>query len=156
LQLNVELFQSYIFLSFSLLSFKVSAISTNRNFSSSNYWCLEKNYLNEPLKSSTNSNLSFPESTDFLRNNYKYVDSNNSTTSKIKNADILKAKYGLNREKWGFLARFHLRIKFFYRRLIIRVKKGIRMPILPPKLFNLLGHFLNRLFIFLGSFCMKM
>ena len=110
LHLNVDLSPRSILLSFPLFYFKVYSISQNRNFSSSNYKCLDQNYLNKPLKSN--------------------VDSNNSSASKIKNADILKVRYDLDREKCGVLARFPLKFKFLYRRLIIGVKKCIKTPVL--------------------------
>lgn len=76
---------------------------SHRNFFSSNYWCLDKKFLNEPLKSNKNSNLFTPESKEILSNNYKNVDSNNSTIYKIKNADSFNVNYGLDKVKCGFL-----------------------------------------------------
>ena len=120
-QMNVDLPQGSILLSFSLFYFKVYSVSQNRNlvysvsqnrtFSSSNFWYLDKHYLKVPLKSNTNLNLYTSE-------------------SKIKNANILKVRYELDREKCGVLVRFPLKFKFLYRRLIIGVKKCIKTPVL--------------------------
>ena len=116
---------------------------TNRNFSSSNYWSLEKNYIKKLLESNTNK--------DSVKNN---VDSNNSTTSKIKNTDNLDVRYDLDRSNYGFFSRFYLSIQNFSIRIIIAVKKGISTPTLPPKLLILLGHPLIRIFRMLGGICM--
>ena len=124
---------------------------TNRNFSSSNYLCIEKNYLKETLSSNIKLNSTTPESKDSIKNK---VDSNNSTTSKIKNTDSLNVRYELDKVNYGFFSRFHLSIKNYSRAIIIGVKKGISTPTLPPKLLNLLGQPLIRIFRMLGNICM--
>jgi hypothetical protein len=43
-----------ILLSFSLLNLTVGAVAKNKNFSSSNYMCIEKRPLNEQIKSDLN------------------------------------------------------------------------------------------------------
>jgi len=45
-----------------------------------------------------------------------------------------------------FFAKFHLKIKNYYIRILIGVKNGISTPTFPPKTLNLVGPILNRFF----------
>jgi hypothetical protein len=54
--------------------------------------------------------------------------------------------------KCGLFARFLLKIKNYYRRILIGVKKGISTPTLPSKTLKLVGHPLIRLLITLGGY----
>ena len=148
--------QSSKLFKFSLFSITVCYLYQCRMLFSTNYSCMEKRplNLNEPLKSNTNSNLSSPESKYFLSNNYKYVDSKHSTTSKFNNADSLNVSYGLNLVKCGFFAIFYLRIKFLFIMLLVGFKKCLSTPII-SRLFNIWALPLIRRFKVLGSVYMK-
>jgi hypothetical protein len=100
--------------------------------------------------------LNTVESKDFVSNKSDKVEYNSLATSKteINNAGSPKITSEACNVKGGFIARLKLKIKNYYRRILVGVKKGLSTPTLPPKTQNLIGNPLIRLIMALGSISM--
>jgi hypothetical protein len=86
--------------------------------------------------------LNTVESKDFVSNKSDKVEYNSLATSKteINNAGSPKITSEACNVKGGFIARLKLKIKNYYRRILVGVKKGLSTPTLPPKTQNLIGN----------------
>jgi len=94
------------------------------------------------------------ESKDFFSNNYEKIESNSLATSETNKAESPKVNSETKTEKCGLFAGFILKIKNYYRRILIGVKKGISTPTLPPKTLKLVSNPLIKFLRLVGHISM--
>jgi len=101
--------------------------------------------------------LNTAETKDIFRINYEKDEYNRLATSEINKAGSPKITTETAEtvtEKCGLFARFILKIKNYYRRILIGVKKGISTPTLPPKTLKLVSNPLIRFLRLVGHISM--
>lgn len=96
--------------------------------------------------------LNTAESKDFISNNYEKVEYN--SLSEINNAGSPIVQYETGNVKCDLLAIFLLKIKNYYRRILIGVKNGISTPTFSAKTLKLGGYPLNIILRMLGGISM--
>lgn len=142
--------QGIILLNFYLFNLHLSTLGHNRTLFSTNYIGMEKKHTNltGTMDSNKNSTL-YKDGCDLTDTNSESLNKNKTGIEASPNVCN-----GSGNVKISLFKRFILKIKNYYRRAVIAVKKGYSVNNVPPKTENLMSKPLIKLFYVLGVICM--